>query len=274
MKAIWRVVGASVQGTAHLKREIPCQDAHAYRLLPGRVLLVAVADGAGSAPHSDTGAQYAVTSALDHLEATLAEELPQNKERWEELLAAGFAAAHQALLQHAAADELSPRAFATTLTCAVACDAWLVVGQIGDGVTVAQDEAGELFTASHPQRGEYANETFFLTSDEAFERFQVRVFPEAIQALALMTDGLIRLALNVVTHSPHPPFFNPLLKFLDQAEDLAQAESQLAAFVASERVCARTDDDKTLVLAVRSRNTALASNAEEELPIPSEEEGV
>jgi hypothetical protein len=166
-------------------------------------------------------------------------------------LADAFARARLAVLELAEADEALPRTFATTLTYAVVSDAVLAVGQIGDGVAVAQDEAGELFAASQPQRGEYANETFFLTAEAALDRLQVEVYPQRVPALALMTDGLIRLAFNLTTNTPHPPFFNPLLAFSARAQDLFQAETQLAAFMASDRVCARTDDDTTLILATR-----------------------
>ena len=66
-----------------------------------------------------------------------------------------------------------------------------------------------------------------------------------------MSDGLVRLAINVADNAHHAPFLQPLLSFAAEAEDEAAAREQLAGFLASDRVCARTDDDKTLVLAVR-----------------------
>ena len=69
--------------------------------------------------------------------------------------------------------------------------------------------------------------------------------------LALLSDGLVRLALHLPELTPHAPFFVPLLSFVASAADEDQASRQLAAFLDSERVCARTDDDKALVLAVR-----------------------
>ena len=63
----WHVVGASVRGTAHEKDDTPCQDAHDYRLLPNNTLLVAVADGAGSADRSAEGAALAVAEILEVL---------------------------------------------------------------------------------------------------------------------------------------------------------------------------------------------------------------
>ena len=56
----WVVVGASVQGTGHLKFSLPCQDAYAYKALNGSVLVAAVADGLGSAAYAQAGAQLAV----------------------------------------------------------------------------------------------------------------------------------------------------------------------------------------------------------------------
>jgi hypothetical protein len=72
-----------------------------------------------------------------------------------------------------------------------------------------------------------------------------------VKSLALISDGLLRLAVSLPDYEPSPRFFRPLWDFATQAEDETQAQEQLTAFLASERVCARTDDDKTLVLAVR-----------------------
>ena len=51
----WQVLGASVPGAGHVRGGQDCQDAHRWRALPGGVLVVAVADGAGSAPRSELG---------------------------------------------------------------------------------------------------------------------------------------------------------------------------------------------------------------------------
>jgi hypothetical protein len=85
--------------------------------------------------------------------------------------------------------------------------------------------------------------------DDALQRLEVQVYPPA-QALAMISDGLIRLAMNLPENVPHSPFFQPLLAFAAAAKNEVEAQEQLAAFLASERVCARTDDDKTLVLAI------------------------
>ena len=54
----WLALGESVTGTAHHTRNIPCQDAFRFRTfgVTADWLMIAIADGAGSASHSDIGA--------------------------------------------------------------------------------------------------------------------------------------------------------------------------------------------------------------------------
>ncbi len=246
----WNVVGASVQGTSHQQNDdIPCQDAHGYRVLLNGAIVIAVADGAGSAGRSDEGAQRAVKQALNSLERDLAYDVPRFESGWQRLMSAAFRQAHESIVKFARWENASARDFAATLTCAVISKEGLAVGQIGDCLAVAQGEDEQLFVATQLQRGEYANETFFLTLDDALDHLQVQVYPP-VRALAVMSDGLVRLAVNVGENKPHLPFFRPLLDFATTMENEKKARKELAAFLASERVCARTDDDKTLVLAV------------------------
>lgn len=248
----WRILGASVTGTSHAKIGQPCQDAHAFRHLPGGIAVLVTADGAGSADHSAQGAAAAVATAAD----ALAEALhwlgwPATEPEWQTLFEAVYHKARAAVEATAAAQGLLPRAFACTLLCAVASRRGLAVAQVGDGLAVATLDGVEWYLAATPQRGEYANETYFLTQPNQLPPVDVRVYPEPQQAVAVMTDGLLRLVLDLNRNQPHQPFFQPLLAFAAQVSDAGEGAAQLTAFLSSERVCARTDDDKTLVLAAR-----------------------
>ena len=86
----------------------------------------------------------------------------------------------------------------------------------------------------------------------ALEYLEVCVWHEPVTALVLITDGLLRLALEFPTYEPYAPFFEPLLAFTAQQQDEDHARERLAGVLASDRICDRTDDDKTLVVAVRS----------------------
>jgi hypothetical protein len=253
---VWNILSASATGTSHIKNNTPCQDAHRWTLMDTNTLLIAVADGAGSAERSQAGAVCAVEVAIAFLEGALVALIPDNGPGWERLLTEAFKQARAAVFALADAENQSARAFACTLTLVIANNEWLVTGQIGDGVVVAQTLSGELITVSPPQRGEYANETHFLIADDALAGFDGRIYRqdetiEAIAALAVMTDGLLRLALDMTEDRPHAPFFNPLLNFAASLNDPKEAREQLHAFLDSPRVNARTDDDKTLVLAAK-----------------------
>jgi serine/threonine protein phosphatase PrpC len=246
----WRVVGAAASGTSHERLGLPCQDALAYQT-GEHTLLIALSDGAGTAERSQYGAQTAVQAALDALTLSLDPVLPGDEVGWKDTLYAAFTATRSALESLAEIEEHPLRDYAATIILVVATADRLAVAQLGDGAVVAGDSPDNLFLVNRAQRGEYANETFFLTQEDAIEQLQVSVVEIAANALAVMSDGLTRLAIKLPDHEPHLPFFKPLLGFAANTNSEEQAARQLEDFLKSERVCARTDDDKSLVLAVR-----------------------
>lgn len=254
MESDWQVIGAAVQGLSHQKQGLPCQDALEYRCLPGNKLLIALADGASSAAHSELGAQAAVQAAIDWLACSLENNQPVECCGWIETLWDTFQNAREALIRLTEEHREPINSFATTLTCLVATPEQLIVGQLGDGAVVAGGADGILTTVTTLQRGEYANETNFLTQEQALDLVDIKVINLPVKALAVMSDGLTRLALKRPKNEPHIPFFKPLFAFVEASvfsNDPDQANEALINFLSSPRVCERTDDDKSLVLALR-----------------------
>jgi len=258
----WRVVGAAAAGTSHERLDLPCQDALAYQA-GEHSLLVALSDGAGTAERSQYGAQTAVRAALDSLTAALDASLPAEQAGWQDTLCAAFTAARSALESLAEIEEQPLRAYAATLILAVATADRLAVAQLGDGAVVAGESPDKLFLVNRAQRGEYANETYFLTQEDALEQVQVSVYEKSVNLLAVMSDGLTRLAMQLPAQEPYLPFFQPLLAFAAHADEEEQAAGHLVEFLTSERVCDRTDDDKSLVLAVRLPDLEIEPESEE-----------
>ena len=251
MKEAWRVIGASVQGVSHVKSGQPCQDAHAYSVLPDGTLIAAVADGAGSAALAEVGAQLAAQTAVNCVRRELIEHaLPDNDTAWRSLLFDALKAARQRLEDEASARGCALRDLAATLMVAVAMAELATVAHVGDGAAVLRNTSNELLLLAAPQVSEYVNETTFLVSADYSNAAQFCCWHGRAQALALFTDGLQRLALQMPWQRPHAPFFTPLLQFAANAG--ADAEAQLAAFLRSPRIVERADDDLTLLLAARS----------------------
>jgi len=126
-----------------------------------------------------------------------------------------------------------------------------LVLQIGDGGVVLDVGSG-LEIAVTPMGGEYANMTHFVTDDDALEVLATRVYAVPARRVAAFSDGIQRLALNLASNTPHEPFFAPFFDGLARVrpEQEAQLEAALRRFLASPAVNERTDDDKTLALAV------------------------
>ncbi len=240
-----------MQSPGHAASGKACQDAHQARVLAGGTLLLAVADGAGSAEFSAEGAQRAVSEGISSLAIALAGGAPRQEHEWRELMGSAFAGAGAAVAALARARGASVRSFATTLLLLAAGDDWLSVAEVGDGLVVAQEDGDSLALLSGPRRGEYANETSFLNSGAPEEELEILWCRRPVRALAASTDGLLRLALTLPRQEPFAPFFSPLFRFVREAGDLDIAQRNLVSFLDSERIRRRTDDDKTLVIAVR-----------------------
>ena len=125
----------------------------------------------------------------------------------------------------------------------------IAAAQVGDGVAVVGDRTGNVTALTAPQRGEYANETIFLVSPQALDTAQTILWQGTVANIAMLSDGLQMLALNLGEGKPHPPFFSPLFNFMADVKNEAEAKEQLGGFLRSPKITDRTDDDLTLLLA-------------------------
>lgn len=250
--ARWRVVAASVTGRRHLAQQQPCQDAVRFEVGPRPWLLAVVADGAGSAKHGEIGATTATTAALAELRRGL-DGLASNRDTpaLRAIIEAALEAARRAISAEAAARQAAVGDLATTLAVCAAGPELVAVAQVGDGAVVVREASGELRSLTKPAVGEYLNETVFLTSENALASAQYAIRPGPVSHVAMFSDGLQMLALRMPGAVPHAPFFSPLFAWLRQVGEPGPAGQELAAWLGSSRVGARTDDDVTLLLADR-----------------------
>ncbi|MBD2774440.1 PP2C family serine/threonine-protein phosphatase [Iningainema tapete] len=250
----WRVVAASVSGTSHVKNNQLCQDAHHWQILPDNILVVAAADGAGSASLGKIGAMVATETAIENLsiQEISRRTIEKDDAVVQSLLSEAMIAAKKAVEEEAVACNQQQKDLASTLIIALATPHLVAVAQIGDGMAVAKDITGNLTAITTPSNGEYINETIFLTSPRSLDSAQLNIWRQPIVNIGVLTDGLQMLAMNMNEGCPHKPFFFPLFDFVASAEDKTIAKEQLVKFLRSERITQRTDDDLTIVLAALS----------------------
>ena len=217
----WRVIGQSVRGASHVRRNMRNQDSLKYQAERGQVIL-ALADGHGSAKsfRSDAGSRFAVEISfefasellkaarktdgrfLSMVKDQLNVELPRRiVYRWkdqvdEDLARNPFtdseldALADQDGLESRRRVERDNRlAYGSTLITAIAMESFAVFWQIGDGDVLTISSEREV---SRPVRGDerlIANETTSLCSAEAWRMFRSAVLGQPAPMIMLSTDG-------------------------------------------------------------------------------------
>lgn len=253
---MWRYVGASVEGTSHLARAIPCQDAHAIGSRPpdiDEVFWAVVADGAGSARYSERGARR----ACDYLGRRISRWLSIHHgiDAWpnEQVIHEWVTDTREQLMQLASREGIAPRDYACTISGIVVGLDEAICFQIGDSTIVVRNPEGHYQVVIWPENGEYVNSTFFLTDETFDQALLVQSLPYAPPEVSLFTDGIQRLALHLASRTVHAPFFTPMFARLarEKSRQAAVLESELRKFLSSPAVNQRTDDDRTLVLATR-----------------------
>jgi len=253
----WRIAGASAVGTSHAKTGAPCQDAFKCVLMhseqEGEIALLMACDGAGTAKFSDVGADLACREFASNLELFLCdghriEALASAKVReWLDNVVA-------ALNARATADGERLRDYACTLLAAILSPTHAAFVQVGDGAIVVRETHEEWCYVFWPQHGEYINTTCFITEPASLDNFEFALESRPIHEVAAFTDGIESLVLQYATNTVHSRWFNQMLppvRALEQPGIDEALSKKLGAYLASEAVCARTDDDKTLLLASR-----------------------
>ena len=258
----WKVVSASVKGLSHELNNLPCQDAILFSVCNG-ILIVAAADGAGSAKHSDLGAKVAVDSSLKYIESIILDKLTYSdacevnftKSRFNSILASWDKVAvdvvRQAFIsvQTKANDFNIPiKELASTLLVVVASDIGIAALQIGDGAIIVNTLDNCFVPLTIPPQTEYINETVFLISPTAIDKMQINTLGK-VKQLAIMTDGIQMLALEMKERKPYNPFFSTIFNFAANTSSEAKSVSDLEKFLVSKRVRQYSHDDITLLLA-------------------------
>ena len=220
----------------------------------GRVAVIAVSDGAGSARHSQYGSQGACAAGL----ASLMQRLGRNPAvaAKEHLLRSALQRAVRNARRSVArtagrfnvadgADNLNE--YACTMLLAVATPRLIGVAHVGDGCVVAGDgEKWRLLSA--PDNGEFANETKFLTNPRNLPRVAVVPGPD-IKCMAVITDGLQDVALSR-NSAPYERFWTPLYRALNRGSG-ASADTVLESLLRKVDSAGKATDDCTIAVCLQ-----------------------
>lgn len=251
----WKATYNYSKGVYHQKNGINCQDYANYHVFEERVIIGAVADGAGSAKYADIGAELAVNVILNHFKQFSYKflNLTNFLQLSEKFAEEGFSNVIKqevvpALQKEAQQRNCSINELACTLIAFVATPHWIAAMQIGDGFLVVRLNDGKYQLLLKPDKGEFINETTFVTSKQVLSSINVKILYGSTRFICASTDGLEKVAIRLSDWTPHAPFFKPLEAYLEQTNYPDIDKEYLENFLNSERLNSRTDDDKTLLL--------------------------
>ena len=268
----WKYFYASVKGTSHEKTNTLKQDSCSVENVEinnENYLVIAVADGAGSAKKSDISSKYICRLFTKNAQQWLKDNNINDLTR--EVVTEWFNYFQKVLNRLIKIYKLdSIRDFATTLLFAILGEDCNVFVQIGDGI-IAVDFGSGLDCVFQPQNGEFLNTTRFATESDAPNIFMYKVTNGNILKFVMHTDGIEQIGFDFAKQKPFSPFFNPFFNALENSKNFGMQENlskQLANFLNSNRVNSKTDDDKTLIIACNSnfiKNNEKVDSANEHL---------
>lgn len=227
----------AMQGRAHVSGNVPCQDKTAV-LERGGVRCIVLADGAGSACLSHFGARAVVDAVADLLcDQFLAFHVsPTTEDVKRSILESVREALHVTAREHGCL----PGDLASTLLFAAVKDGSYIAGQLGDGSLVLWRN-GELKLAGIPDRGEFANQTWFTTSAHA--ETHLHLYKGALSGITgfiLMSDGAAESLYSRSTREPAPVIKNILTAAY--CKESSRLEQELTGFF-QKHILQRTTDD-------------------------------
>jgi hypothetical protein len=236
---------------------MPCQDSAAHcviRTKEGPVFVAVVCDGAGSAAHSEIGSWLASTTFVELIEVHF-ENGGRLVDIGRDKVVSWIAKTAERLTARANDDGNSPKDYSCTLIAAIVGNDAAAFAQIGDGAIVVSHGAADGWSwVFWPQHGEYANQTVFVLSANAADAMEFNLAPRRIDEFAIFSDGIERMVLHGATKAVNDSFFDQMFVPVraSTARGLDQKLSEkLKAYLGSVVVNARTNDDKTLLMATR-----------------------
>lgn len=266
----WLASAASVRGKSHIDSQLPNQDSVVVQYCESADAWVAVvSDGAGTARRAEDGSRETTAAIaqclMDFLRAADAGRV--EIALFTKTLERGI----EGVRAHLSASGSPLHDFHCTLVACLLTRHGGYVASIGDSVTLTSrfaflpaghqaGQATDLFpdanTVLHePDRGEYANETYFLTQADWRAHLYIAPVPSQTDVVVLTTDGAMDVAMS--RGRVFRGFLSNLVANLATTESRQQRDEIIGAWLGDSQTFHITGDDKTMVVLLRREAGAM-----------------
>lgn len=238
----------SQQGESHVKKNIPCQDRSGIRIINGKLVATAIADGVGSCVLSDYGAETAVNAGLSYLEEYFEEEMKQenfvfdNPTKMGKMLRDMMSFAYTSVEKKALEMEQLLFSLQSTLTIAVYDGKTLYFAHAGDDGIVALNSEGTYAMVTSRHKGDEASSVYPLQSKNTWQFGKV----DNTVAFVMATDGVLDAFVRPATENNrvYYPFVEPVFYTTQKNEEEAHktCEDWCEYMASTTYRCSVTDD--------------------------------
>jgi serine/threonine protein phosphatase PrpC len=242
----WKIISHAMVGTSHLEQGKGCEDV-IKAITTEDFAVMAIADGAGSFSKAFEGATIATEKCskwlLNNFDWAYSAKESEIKYR---LL---YYTIRKSIIRKAIKEKSRPKEYSSTLLFVAIKDNRYIAGHIGDGVIGIITTEGDNVVLSEPERGEFANNTYFTTSSRISKHFRLhRGNITNISSFFLMSDGSADCLYNQVgnTFAPAISKFAVSLAKASDAE-VTQVNDSLKD-VMEQHFSSRTNDDCSFIM--------------------------
>ncbi len=243
--------GMSIVGTSHVSKNTPCQDYHRYETLDNGWLVAAVADGVGSAKHSEVASKMACDVFVETCKTLITKDTAITDTK--AILAEAYKTADTKIKDYVYGIEDLITDYDTTLSTVIYDGKHLVYGHSGDGGIVALSYEGDYIKVTEPQKADDGVCVIPLRAGEAHWEFSE--CDADVASVLLATDGVYDNFMPYLLRGQPVEFYIPLIRwFMDNSgigitsENREQVEESRRNFLCGD-ACKAITDDKTVLVA-------------------------
>lgn len=243
--------GTSIVGTSHVKKGTVCQDSHKATILSNGWCVAAVADGVGSAKHSEVASDMAVNKVVSYCSEHIGTD--SKIEDLTEVLKSAYSAAEKAIQEYVDAHEDSITDYDTTLSMIVYDGKTIAYGHSGDGGIVGLMNDGMYVKITNPQKASDGICVIPLRAGES--NWEFGTVQGEYASVLLATDGVYDTFFPYLLRGQKNEVYVPLIQyFMDNnvleltEENAADVEKSRVEFLNSTAYEPVTDDKTVLVV--------------------------
>lgn len=243
--------GMSLVGTSHVGKKTPCQDFHRYELLVNGWMTIAVADGVGSAKHSEVASKMACDTFIETCKTCITQETKRSDLK--EIIQKAYRAADQQIKDYVYKIDDIITDYDTTLSTVIYDGKHIVYGHSGDGGVVVLTTSGDYIKVTQPQKADDGICVIPLRAGEKYWEFGE--CEAEVASVLLATDGVYDNFMPYLLRGQPVEFYVPLIRwFMDNNaigitdENRELVEESRKNFLCGDS-CKAITDDKTIVVA-------------------------